>query len=189
MEWISQWGQHFSEGLAQLAHFHWLDWMVVAFIIGGLFDGVKKGFLRELFLLLETVLGVYVVMEFFPKIAHYLRETFPKQQVNIYDIVAFLLLTIAVFLIIHAIDKIVHKWFRTEIYKPVKLIGGAVLGALHFLVILSLMTQLVLQIPMTQMQRSFQPGRSLFGYQMPGIAATIHEQINTAVEWVQGMQK
>jgi hypothetical protein len=58
------------------AHFGWVDWLLTAFVVVGIFMGLKHGVTGELPRLFETLIALYVTFDYYSFFAEWLaRET------------------------------------------------------------------------------------------------------------------
>ena len=178
--WADRWLQSVV-WRSMLAHFQWVDWSAVIFFSLGLLYGARRGLMREIVEVLEMVFILYCVIEFF---------TVPETLLNTYLVfipntltrpIAFLLTIILVWLAVALIDRLFQKLIRTQSPAFLRIVGGACLGAVHFLIILSLISQVALLLPWDSVVKSYRPENSFTGHYLARLAPRIDQ-------WVVGFQ-
>jgi uncharacterized membrane protein required for colicin V production len=166
-----------------LASLTWIDWSVIAFIFIGLFYGMKKGLMREIAVVFEMFIVTYIVFQYYGPLADFLESRIPALSSVYAGAVVYVVILAALFFILRLVDSILQKWLKTTLVAPLRILGGAILGVVHFLILLSLLTQTVLLMPVQPVRKVFTPGNSYFGYQVSKLAPDIHAGMQQAVEF------
>ena len=157
MEWLSQviekiiqsqiW--HFVS-----AHFSWLDWITLFFLVGGLFYGARHGLLRTLVKIAETLLVVFLTFLYYKKVAHQLHVILSFIPDNALLAAGFAVVAFPLTFLIQLIDSRAAQWFRTSLAGPVRVIGGALAGLCYGLLLWSFIFQFLLLLPLKALQKN-----------------------------------
>ncbi|MFA7002025.1 MAG: CvpA family protein [Candidatus Omnitrophota bacterium] len=184
MEDIYSWVEQVSRGLISrpfLMSFEWIDWLVVSMVLLGILAGMRKGLMREIVLVFEMFIITYILFEYYQTLAFYLESRIPFLGELYAGAVVYVVILFALMFAVRLIDALTRKWIQTTLVSPLRILGGATMGAVRVLLVLSLLSQVFLLVPLKTVQRVFEPGNSRFGYQVSKLAPDIHENIHLAV--------
>lgn len=185
MEQFFNWIDHVSQGIISkqlLMSFKWIDWLAIGFMFFGVLGGMKKGLMRQAGLIAETCVVIYIVFQYYGTIASVMSEYVPK-AVGIYlETVIYLLALILIYFIMLFVDGLLKKGIQTTLVGPVRVLGGAILGLFHSLMVLSLLCQAILLLPIRSVIKNFEPGHSYFGPTVAKLAPTIEEGMQRAID-------
>jgi uncharacterized membrane protein required for colicin V production len=166
-----------------LASLTWIDWTVIAFLFVGLFYGMKKGLMREIAVVFEMFVITYIVFQYYGPLADFFESHVPALSSIYAGAFVYVVILMALFFICRLLDSLLQKWLKTTLVAPLRVLGGALLGAVHFLILLSLLCQAVLLMPVHSVRKVFTAGNSYFGFQVSKLAPDIHADIQQAVEF------
>ncbi len=158
-----------------LAHFQWVDWITGVFLIAGIIYGFKSGLMRELAEIIETLAVVFLVFSFYKSLASLLKAHIKFIPSTTSDVIAFISLTILVWIPILYLDKKMQKVFHTKLAGPIKAFGGAIMGAAHVLLIWSLFSQAIVLLPFPKARKVYEKGSSSTGFFVKNIAVQAYE--------------
>ena len=180
MEHLSQWFHRIMESYAWksvLGRFQGLDWLVVILLVIGMVCGMKKGLLRELVEIFELGIIITLVFEYYPGLASILRIFLAKLPGGYPEFLAFIFLTALVWFAVRFLDGLVQKWIETKVIAPLRIAGGALLGAAHAFLMLSFFAQALLLLPSAALRRPFEPGNSRTGHWVAISAPAVYELV------------
>lgn len=169
LEWIDRLLQDFMwRSLAE--RFSWVDFMTCAFLVLGIIYGLKKGLFAEILETFMTALALNFSIQYFEAPAegvnHHLTgfraahpDTIYSRMISPLDpgVVKF-----AVFLCVSVIFLLAFYWgvfklrkvIHTTLIAWLRLLGGALLGALHFMILWSWLAFALILLP-TDLAHSF----------------------------------
>ena len=156
-----------------LSHFGWVDWMLTAFILVGIMFGLKQGVTVEVPRLLETLISLYVTLEYYSFFAEWLaRETpWPESYARVFTFAALGFLSwFSLRLLFEIMGRVVHL----EVAAPFQMVGGVLLGGLRYFLFFSLISYLLILSPLDFIHRSYQV-QSWSGQTLAQIAPKIHD--------------
>lgn len=158
-------------------HFGWVDWVLTAFILLGMVLGLKHGLSAELPRLFETVISLYVTLEYYVFFAQWLaRETpWPESYTQVFT---FAVVGFASWFSLRLLFEILGKFVHLEVAAPFQILGGVVFGAIRYVIFLSLISYLLTLFPLDFLQRSYQV-QSWSGHTLVEIPAKIHGWLRT----------
>ncbi len=188
MSSLTQWFHEILQAAfwhAFFTHFQWLDWITFVSVLLGLFMGMKKGLLREMVEIFELLIVITIVFEYTPEIAFLLKTGWTKISEGYARALAFFLLAVAVLLAVHFLDKIMQNWAHTQMIAPLRMVGGALLGGFHVLLLLSFFSQPILAIPVPAIRHLYQPENSLVGYGLSFLAPKAHQEMMQPIRLLQ----
>jgi len=138
--------------------------------------------MRVLAEIAEMGFVIYMVLEHYKKMGGWIHSLLPRLSINALNPVSFLL---AVFLIWGSVivaDSFLKKLIHTQLFAPVRVIGGALAGGFYLLLIASLFAQAAVKIPLRSFTRVFEPGNSYAGSAIVRLAAGVHDFIDIPIE-------
>lgn len=138
-----------------LSHFGWVDWVLVGFVVVGIFLGLKHGLGQEFPRLLETFLALYVTFEYYPFFADWLVRSTPWPE-SYARPVTFALLGFLSWLTLRLLFEIIGKLIHLEVASPFQWLGGTVVGGIRYFLFFSLISYLLVLFPLDFIQRSYQ---------------------------------
>ena len=158
-----------------LSHFGWVDWLLTAFILIGLVLGLKHGVSVEFPRLLETLVSLYVTVEYYSFFAEWLsRETpWPEAYARVFT---FAVLGFLSWLSLRLLFEIMGKLIRLEVAAPFQMIGGVLAGGLRYLLFFSMISYLLVLLPLDFIHRSYQV-QSWSGQTLDQLPVKIHDRI------------
>ena len=180
MAWIIDHVSQLFQGMfwrSLLESFHWVDWFTVAFVLVGLVYGIRKGLMRELVEVLELILIIFLVYNYKEFFLGFLKSLFPSLSNRFLEPAVFILVALAFWFLVAFLDGYLQKVEHSQVTKGIKVIGGGLTGIFHFLIIWSLISQVLMLLPARSLARSYEPGSSLSGEKVLGIAPLIQGMI------------
>lgn len=166
MEKITAWMSGFFQQInykIDFSLFHIFDWFFLFFLLLGMMYGTKRGFLRttvelfEFFVVIFTVVGNY---EWFSlQIVHW----FGKFSITLAKPVAYFLILSTVWASVIVIDQNLKNLIQAKTFPPLRAIGGAIVGAVYFFFMFSLISKGLSLIPNESISRLFNVGNTRFG--------------------------
>ncbi len=184
MEPLFIWVQQVTNGTVtkeMLMNLQWIDWVAVGFVIVGFFAGAKQGLMREMALILESFVMIYLVFNFYGVLSTLCVAYLPKLPPMYVDPVVYLLLLVIIFFVIFFWDSVLKKMIHTQVTGILRVSGGALLGMVHSLVILSILCQFLLLIPARPIRDVFTPGNSVFGHTVASLSHDINDGLRSAL--------
>lgn len=161
------------------SHFGWVDWALTLFVFIGILLGLKNGLNRELPRLLETVISLYVTMEYHTFFAAWLaRETpWPETYTRIFT---FAVVAFVSWLVLRLLFEIVWKLVHLEVARPFQWVGGILVGGMRYFLFFSIVSYFLVLFPLDWIHRSYQV-QSWSGQTVSQIPSTIHSWLNEFV--------
>lgn len=155
-----------------LSHFGWVDWVLTAFILVGVVMGLKHGLAIELPRLLETLVAIYVSMEYYSFFAEWLaRETpWPESYARA---VTFAALGFLSWFALRLLFEILGRLINLQVAAPFQWVGGLLIGALRYFLFFCLLSYLLTLFPLDFIHRSYQV-QSWSGQTLVQIPVKIH---------------
>ena len=153
-------------------HFGWVDWVLTVFVLVGILLGLKHGLSAELPRLFETAASLYVTMEYYGFLAQWLaRETpWPESYAQVFT---FAVVGFASWFALRLLFEILGKFFSLQVAAPFQILGGALLGAVRYLIFFSLISYLLTLFPVDFLHRSYQV-QSWSGHNLVEVPGKIH---------------
>ncbi len=182
MDAIFSWFQDFFQAIfvkSAIARFEWLDWLTGVFILVGVVYGMRKGLMREIVEILEMILIVVLVLIYHKPLLHIFDVYLSFIPHVSAPAVSFILLGGAVWGVVAFLDGHVRKWIQAQVPPILKAGGGALLGAVHFLLIWSFISQGILLLPVAKLRRSYDSGHSYSGPLIQKLAPKILKIVET----------
>jgi len=161
-----------------LSHFGWVDWTLAAFVLVGIIMGLKHGVNVELPRLLESLVSLYVTLEYYSFFAEWLaRETpWPESYARVATYAALGFLS---WLTLRLLFEILGKVVRLEVAAPFQIAGGVLVGGLRYFIFFSLVSYLLVLFPLDFIHRSYQV-QSWSGQYLTQLPPKVHE-------WIKGL--
>ncbi|HLD50669.1 MAG TPA: CvpA family protein [bacterium] len=135
-------------------HFSWVDWITLAFLLGGLLHGARHGLLRTLVKMAEAFLIVYATFSYQQKVSYQLRAVLPFISGNALPAAGFVALAFSLTFLVILIDSRAAQWFHTSLAGPVRVVGGAMAGIIFGAFLWSFLFQLLLLLPVKSLRES-----------------------------------
>lgn len=157
------------------SHFGWVDWILVIFIMIGIVIGLKSGASVELPRLLETALSLYVTFEYYSFFSDWLVRETPCPETYA-RVMTFALLGFLSWFLIRIVFEIIGKFMHLEIASPFKWIFGFFLGGLRYLLFFSLISYLLMLLPIDWIHRSYQV-QSWSGQRLVQLPVTLYQGV------------
>lgn len=179
MDWFWQLYDVFQKSLAYavLQKFSTGDWILLFTCLWGMAIGTKKG-ASEMF---AKVFGLFltgvIVLTFYRNVAASLVAAVPPLPEGVANPIAYLLLMGFAWFSISGCVNLIGKFFHVESHGALKTLGGMLLGAVYFLLLISLIVQFLLFMPNEGLQKHFSKGHSFSG----AMIARLFPQIQSAV--------
>ncbi len=189
MDWLFGWFGGLFESLVWktfISHFIWIDWVTFLLFVIGVIYGAKRGLMREVAEILEVILVTCLVLEYFPTVGNSLLSLFSKAPRFIPDLTAYLLTTLVFGVIMILIDQRTQKWAKVQMIKPLRLLGGALLGGFHFLLLWSFISQPLSLLPLAVIQSVYERGSSYSGRPILGLAPSVHGWVADSIRGLAG---
>ena len=160
------------------SHFGWVDWVLTAFVLVGLILGLKHGVSQELPRIAETLISIYITMEYYEFFAAWIaRETpWPESYARIFTFAALGFLS---WLLLRLLFGIVGKLIHLEVAAPLQIAGGFFLGGVRYFFFFCFVSYLLALFPLDFIHRSYQV-QSWSGQTVSQIPEKLHE-------WVRGI--
>ena len=135
------------------SHFGWVDWTLAAFLFLGVLMGLKNGLSKEIPRLIETLISLYVTLEYYGFFAVWIsRETpWPESYARIF---AFLVAWIATWVVLRLLFEILGRLTHLQVASPIQWIGGFFVGGLRYLLFFSMLSYFLVLFPLDWIQRS-----------------------------------
>ncbi len=150
----------------------WVDVLVFIVFILGVFFGLKKGFAAMLAGLAEVVIADVVVVEYTAQVASSLSTRFQIPQ----DTISFLIfaaLAICTIVLLKFTFKVLSLIASVQFKSPLNHIGGALTGALQFLLLFGLVAEFLMMFKISFIQESFQQ-KSISGPYLIQVSEQVH---------------
>ena len=106
---------------------NWADVAVLIIILRSVYIGSQRGFFGELFYILGAFLAIIFGMHFYPPLANFIN-TYLFIQLNIADLMSFLIITLAFYFLFRFFYGLLRKAIKLEIFPGANRIGGGILG-------------------------------------------------------------
>jgi membrane protein required for colicin V production len=104
----------------------WVDWIILAVLVGAVLGGLAQGFFRTLFSLLGLILGIALACWNYARVAAAFK---PIVQVDaVADVIGFLLIAVVVMFVANVIGIILSRMFNWMGLGCIDTLGGAIVG-------------------------------------------------------------
>ena len=138
---------------------HTLDIILLIPLIWGFYKGFKKGFIIEVITFISLVLGVYAGLHFSAIIVPHISNRVSAEYISI---AAFLLIFIAVVVGLYFIGKLLDKLVDALSLSIVNKLAGGLLGALKYIVLVSVVLSLGYRIGLLDNKKIGSPMLKLY---------------------------
>ena len=186
-----EWFHHFIENIFQgifwrtlLARFQWVDWFTMAFGLIGMIYGMRRGLMREIIEILELVIIIFLIFTYSPTTTALFDTYLPQMTHRAIQPLGFILTTAFFWFAIAFIDGYLRKAVHAKMTGLVRTAGGALFGALHFIIIWSVISQALILMPMPYLTKLYEPGNSVSGEKIKNLAPKIHDMLTNPKEYM-----
>lgn len=163
-------------------HFHFVDWITAAFVLIGLYYGLKQGFFRCVAVTIETIGLLWIVFSFYQKLGGILLQNLPFiGEVNSRPVAYIFLLALGGFLTV-LLDGKLKTLFHTKLAGPLRPLGGVIFGVFFLILLWSLAAQICVIWTSLKLNKPFSDGASRTGYQVVKLAPTIYKGMSSPSE-------
>lgn len=186
IDWFFSWVDRFLQSFVWesiLSNFKWVDWLTILVLILGLIYGIKKGLLREIVEILEAVFIIFIVFSQYKKVAFFLGEYFSFVPQGFTPLAAFTVLTLPLWILVAFLDGRLTRLFHTKTIGPIRIIGGALLGCFHLLLLWSFISQPLLMMPFPRVRRVYEEGSSYTGDKVRKFAPRVYVSLTEAMKF------
>lgn len=156
-----------------------LDFVLIIFLLFGIFKGVMRGFILEAASLVGVILGVYIARAYSGRFSLSMHEWFdlaPKYTVP----VAFFVLFVLIILTCHLLAKVLDRTIKINMLKRINQIGGGFLGLIKYAIVLSILVNVFHSIDeKAHMIKQTKKEGSLLYYPIKGLVPDVFPY----VEW------
>ena len=153
------------------------DWILLFAVLWGMAIGTKKGASEMFAKVFSLFLSGVIVLTFYRDVGASLMAAVPALPETVAQPIAYLLLTGFSWMSIAGCVNLAGRFFHVETHGALKTFVGMLLGAIYFLLLVSLIAQFLLFIPSGGLQRYFTKKHSLSG----GMVADLFPQIQSVV--------
>jgi uncharacterized membrane protein required for colicin V production len=150
----------------------WVDWVLIAFCVVGIFLGLKNGLSKELPRLLESLLVLLVAFEYYPYLSEWLTRETPLAETYARAL-TFGLIWFVCWLSLRMIFEIAGKLVHLEVSAPFEAIGGVLVGGSRYVLFFSLLSYFLMLFPLDWIHQSYQVN-SWSGQKLTEIPPQIH---------------
>jgi len=159
-----------------VSNFGWVDWMLLTFVFLGVLLGLKNGLSVELPRLGETLLSLYLTMEFHTFFAAWVaRETpWPETHAKIFT---FFLTWCLSWFVLRLLFEIAGRLVHLEVAGPFQWVAGLFVGGLRYTLLCSVVSFFLVLFPLDWIQQSYKV-QSWSGQTLAQVPAKIHSWIN-----------
>ncbi|MFC4075696.1 CvpA family protein [Salinithrix halophila] len=144
-----------------------LDWIIVLLVVGGLFQGYRKGLIKETASLISVLLGIYVAWQFSGDLAPALAKAIPLPETwttgavgllpvekVVYHSLAFLLLFLLTKIAVSIVASFLTQIANLPVLSHINGLGGAVLGVAKAFLLLMVVVNLLHLMPWQEGQKA-----------------------------------
>jgi len=191
MEWLFSWFDQVVRLLVMYSlweKFEWVDGFALIFLVLGILYGLQNGLFRELAEILQILIVIYLVLEYWDKVKRLLLEYvkfLPEEAVNP---AAFILTAVAVWVLAAVILRFFDRFFHAKTSRSMRLLGGGILGGIHLLIIFSFISQGIMKMPFKRTVKVYEAGNSYTGYYLANLAPKIHQMFAQPLKIFKGEQ-
>ncbi len=181
LEKIFSWYDHFIQSMvwqAVIDRFHWIDWCTVVFLVIGLIYGFRNGFMGEIAEVLELLVINFLVFKYSEKVAVFLYTNVRRVPQKSVDALSFILTAAVVWFAVVLVVRLMKKVVHADVAKPLRYIGGMIMGAFHLVLLLSFLCQALIRMPVHTIQQEFAEGTSYTGYYLAHLAPRFFQIVN-----------
>ena len=171
-----------------LSQVNWVDWFTLGFIILGVVYGSRKGFMREIVEILELFLVIFLSYDYKGFLFSFLRSLFPKMTSRMLEPTVLMLSFIFFALLIAFIDRYLQKIAHAQTAAPLKIIGGGLLGAMQFMLVWSLISQVLILAPYIHVAKAYEKENSVSGKNIETMAPAVYQALTQPAEFFSGVK-
>ena len=171
-----------------LGQFSWVDWLIFGSLLLGFLYGVVKGFMREIAEILETAGLIFLVLEFQPRLIRWISPSAGQSLTPFIPLLSFVAVFAVFAFAISFVDGFLRPILKTTLLTPLRLLGGALLGAVHGLLFAALLLSGLTYVPVPRIQADLSPGHSLFGPRAMEVVPRVHHLVSQVVVFVRQMR-
>ncbi|MSR77328.1 MAG: CvpA family protein [Candidatus Omnitrophica bacterium] len=157
--------------------FHSFDWFFLAFLVSGIIYGSKRGFLRSAVELAEFLLVIFAVVGNYSWLGFKLTHWIPMFQESVTKPAAYFLILATVWAAVMVIDQNLKQLIQAKTFPPLKIIGGAILGLIFFLLIFALISKGLSMMPQDSVSQLFEERKTYFGKRLAGIPVDFYATV------------
>ena len=115
-----------------------VDWVYLVLILVAVFYGAKRGLMRIIAEILETIVVIVLTFSIYKKAAYFMNAVIPGLKMSLAIPIAYFVVLSLIFLMVSIIDSYLKKTMHTQLLAPIRILGGAALGFIHGVLILSM---------------------------------------------------
>jgi uncharacterized membrane protein required for colicin V production len=170
-----------------LSHLGWVDWLLIAFFVVGVFIGLKNGLSKEIPKLLESLIALLVTFEYYGLFSEWLARETPLAETYA-KALTFGLTWFVCWLCLRMIFEIVAKLLHLEVSAPLEAFGGLALGAVRYALFFSLLSFFLVLFPLDWIHQSYEV-HSWSGPRIVQVPPTIYQTVREVLVGVGVMKK
>lgn len=125
------------------------DIVIFIFLAFFAFRGIFRGLVTELIMLVSLILGFIIAFTYFPQLQNILLKTFPLLPEFAAQILAFILLFLAVNIVLRLIGKALNKFVHFTFLNSINRVAGGLFGFFKAALLVSLFILIIEQTPFT----------------------------------------
>jgi len=163
-------------------NFRGVDYFTVIFLIVGFVYGAKQGLMREIGEVIEVLIVLYVTIHLYESAVSFMKTISKQLPLEWAKPTAFFVIMAVVWLIILIIDTYGRKMMHTQMIAPIRVLGGAALGTIHSMLIMSVVCFGLALVPIRGVKNQFDNGQSITGPLLIKVAPAMHEFLIDQVE-------
>jgi uncharacterized membrane protein required for colicin V production len=165
-----------------LSHLGWVDWLLIAFFVVGVFLGLKNGLSKEIPKLLESLIALLVTFEYYGFFSEWLTRETPLTETYA-KVLTFGLVWFICWICLRMIFEIVGKLLRLEVSAPLEALGGLAVGAVRYFLFFSLLSYFLILFPLDWIHQSYEV-QSWSGPRILQIPPAIYQTVRGLLEGV-----
>lgn len=179
-DWIFNWFDQLAQSIVWksfLGHFQWIDWLALFFVIGGVIYGIRKGLMGEVAEIVELTIVICLVHGNYEKLIFFLDKNFGQLPSESLPVISFIVTATLVWFVVAYIASRLKSLVHTETSTFLRMLGGALFGAVHFILLLSFLLQALYLMPLRATKKIFELGGSLSGYYLARVTPSLYHFI------------
>lgn len=155
----------------------WVDWFALLFAFLGVIYGIQNGFLAEIAEILQVMAVIFLTFYLTPHVELFVRQNLRFIPHQALPSASYVVTGAAIWAAAGVLFYLCRRFFHTDLTKPLRTIGGGILGAVHLIIIFSFLVQTVMLMPLTQPKKALQKGGSLTGNYILALAPAIADMV------------
>jgi len=155
-------------------HFVWVDWFALLFVVLGIVYGYQNGFIAEIAEIAQIMAVIFLTFENYKHLQSLVMHFYAFLPKDYVSGISYGVTGIAIWALFGILYKHLGKIFHTDVPKPLKTGGGALLGAVHLLIIFSFFCQTIILLPFPTARKPLTGGGSFSGAYIGELAPKIH---------------